>query len=127
MTQEDIELLLWDLSARLVYGVVAYIDPCELKDGYSDHDTVKLTINDVNKIYDIIERGITVKPYLFPISSMTDEQEKEYRTTFVETGNQDTPLRITKETVEWLDKNMFDWRGLIPKGLALDATKLNVY
>ena len=127
LIQEDKNLLFSDIASKLRYGVVVYIDPCELKDGYSDHDTVKLTTKDVNKIYDIIERGVTVKPYLFPISSMTDEQEKEYRGTFVETGNKVTPLRITKETVEWLDKNMFDRNGLIEKGLALDATGLNIY
>ena len=116
-----------DIASRLRYGVVVYIDPCELKDGYSDHDTIKLTTNDVDKIYDIIERGVTVKPYLFPTSSMTDEQEKEYRATFIETGDKDVPLRITQETVEWLDKNMLDWNGLIPKGLGIDATGLNIY
>ena len=127
MTQEDKILLFSDISSKLRYGVVVYIDPCELKDGYSDNDTVKLTPKDVNKIYDIIERGVTVKPYLFPTSSMTDEQEKEYRATFEETGNKDIPLRITKETVEWWDKNMFDWLGLIPKGLAIDAIGKNIY
>lgn len=127
MAQEDKILLFSDISSKLRYGVVVYIDPCELKDGYSDHDIVKLTTEDVNKIYYIIERGVTVKPYLFPISSMTNEQEKEYRGTFEETGNKDIPLRITKETVEWLDKNMFDRFGLIPKGLAIDATYKNIY
>lgn len=127
MTQEEKSLLFRDIASRLRYGVVVYIDPCELKDGYSDHDTIKLTTNDVDKIYDIIERGVTVKPYLFPTSSMTDEQEKEYRATFIETGDKDVPLRITQETVEWLDKNMLDWNGLIPKGLGIDATGLNIY
>lgn len=127
MTQEDKILLFSDIFSKLRYGIVVYINPCELKDGYSNNDTVKLTQGDVNKIYDIIKRGVTVKPYLFPTSSMTDEQEKEYRATFEETSNKDIPLRITKETVEWLDKNMFDWLGLIPKGLAIDATGKNIY
>ena len=127
MTQEDKSLLSSDIASRLRYDVVVYIDPCEFKDGYSNHDTVKLTTEDVNKIYDIIERGVTVKPYLFPISSMTDEQEKEYRATFVETGNKDVPLKITQETIEWLNKNMFDWNGLIPEGMAINATGLNIY
>lgn len=108
MMQEDKSLIFHDICSRLFYGVIVYIDPYELNDGWCDIDTVKLTSQDVDKIYDIIERDVTVKPYLFPISTMSDKQEKEYRATFIETGNKDTPLRITKETVASLKKNMFD-------------------
>lgn len=127
MMQEDKSLMFHDICSRLFYGVIVYIDPYELNDGWCDIDTVKLTSQDVDKIYDIIERDVTVKPYLFPISTMSDKQEKEYRATFIETGNKDTPLRITKETVAWLKKNMFDWNGLIRKGFAIDATDKNIY
>ena len=64
-----------------------------------------------------------IKPYLFPMSSMTEEQKSQYnfyltRIVFA----YDASLLI-----DWLNKNHFDYRGLIRKGLALDATNLNVY
>ena len=61
------------------------------------------------------------KPYLFPLSSMTKEQEKEWLYTLSSDYN------ITYDTVDWLNKNHFDYRGLIEKGIAIDATKLNIY
>ena len=150
MTQEDKELLLKDLSARLLYGVkVALkrtncydsINKANEKDIYSfrtgrpleedhgQHDYYKVIVTDL-------------KPYLFPLSSMTDEQKKELRqmNAFINTfGNicfavcdeyghdiiptYEDAIRIT----DWLNKNHFDYRGLIEKGLALDATGLNIY
>ena len=61
------------------------------------------------------------KPYLFPLSSMTEEQEKEWLYTL------SSDYHITYDTVDWLNKNYFDYRGLIPMGLAIDATNLNIY
>ena len=52
---------------------------------------------------------------------MTEEQEKEWRYTLSSDGN------ITYETVDWCNKNHLDYRGLIPMGLANDATGLNIY
>ena len=62
-----------------------------------------------------------VKPYLFPLSSMTEEQRNDL-TKFVANG-------ITNENIvyDWFNKNHFDYRGLIPLGLANDATGLNIY
>ena len=62
-----------------------------------------------------------IKPYLFSLSSMTKEQEKEWLYTLSSDYN------ITYDTVDWLNKNHFDYRGLIEKGLAIDATGLNIY
>jgi hypothetical protein len=64
-----------------------------------------------------------VKPYLFPMSSMTEEQSKEFYETFHGSGNYDWTI----ETFDWLNKNHFDFRNLIPKGIAIDATGLNIY
>ena len=120
MTQEDKELLLKDLCARLPYGVIIQIKDwavldAELKIGHIN----RLQINDVE-----------LKPYLFPLSSMTDEEWEEYQKirmidwvhgdingTFINAGL----------IVDWLNKNHFDYRGLIEKGLAIDATGLNIY
>ena len=62
-----------------------------------------------------------IKPYLFPLSSMTEEQQINL-TKFVANG-------INGENIlyDWYNKNHFDYRGLIPMGLAIDATELNIY
>lgn len=130
MTQEQKELLLKDLCARLPYGVkVGTID----NDGSLENiwealwyniftEDIKLINSidiDADKIVDISE----VKPYLLPVESMTEEQEKEY----LNTCNGYCTYYWTEETFDWLNKNHFDYRGLIPMGLAIDATGLNIY
>lgn len=116
MTQEDKELLLKDLCARLPYGVIIQIKDwtvldAELKIGHIN----RLQINDVE-----------LKPYLFPLSSMTEEQSKEYHELIG--GMFGTSALINFEILEdFFHKNHFDYRGLIEKGLAIDATNLNIY
>ena len=61
------------------------------------------------------------KLFLRPMSSMNEEQNKEWLYTLSSDYN------ITYDTVDWLNKNHFDYRGLIEKGLAIDATGLNIY
>lgn len=65
-----------------------------------------------------------VKLYLFPLSSMTEEQKLEL--TAIKTY---VSLNKNKEYLlfDWLNANHIDWRGLIPSGLAIDATNLNIY
>ena len=76
------------------------------------------------------------KPYLFPLSSMTEEQEREYNTLrdFVYTHHyeyedivEDMGLYDNWRSIDYLNANHFDYRGLIEKGLAIDATGLNIY
>jgi hypothetical protein len=126
MTQKNIELLLKDLSCRIPHSVIVNVN------GISN---VKLTsvswygevgVDDGSTyLYPISE----IKPYLFPMSSMTEEQEIEYDATFAtivyEDGRKDSAM--TYKTFDWLNKNHFDYRGLIPMGLAIDATGLNIY
>ena len=120
MTQEDKELLLKDLCARLPYKIA-------IEDEYGD--TLYLDYKDVhleNYVYKILEGNI--KPYLFPMSSMTEEQKKElssfdpFKTDEVKTLG-DWAICL----VEFYNKHHFDYYGLIPKGLANDATGLNIY
>lgn len=119
MTQNEKDLLLKDLCGRFPYGV---------KLQFSHIITSPAILKGINK--DFIECDIAVcelediKPYLFPMSSMTEEQKKEYKQTTICDGI----LTIwTTSTYDWLDANHFDYRGLIGKGLAVDATGKNIY
>ena len=127
MTREEKDLLLKDLCARLPYGVKCYISEANdtsilsavLEDG---ENTLFNFWEDSRKIQYWHQLYISeFKPYLFPISSMTEEQEKEWLYTLSSDGN------ITYDTVDWCNKNNFDYRGLIPMGLAIDATGKNIY
>ena len=123
MTQEDKELLLKDLCARLPYNVICQVEFRENRKYTSKvmllsgifTDEAYFTTKD-GSIY-----SNEYKPYLFPLSSMTEEQKKKWFYTLSSDYN------ITYDTVDWLNKNHFDYRGLIDKSLALDATGLNIY
>lgn len=121
MTPEQKGLLLKDLCARLPYGVKVLYDNQvkELQYIEAVYNEVKLLDYTMNYTVDIEE----VKPYLFPLSSMTEEQNLEYLRTCMG-GNAYVP---TLASFEWLNKNHFDYRGLIPTGLAIDATGKNIY
>ena len=113
MEQKDKELLLKDLCARLPYGVKVKTNNINiLKLG--THTRVGEYVTDV------IE---PCKPYLFPLSSMTDKQQYEFLSTCI--GYCD--YYWTEETFDWFNKNHFDYRGLIEKGLAIDCIGLNIY
>ena len=161
MTQEEKELLIKDLCARLDTNLVCSIHRTddegvgyrdEILHGYCKGDIwyefyfredCSVGIDNVSKI----------KPYLFPLSSMTEEEAKELSILY---GIKDIlSINITDEyidfkvddgfcsferktiwyneiissteTFDWLNKNHFDYRGLIEKGLAIDATGLNIY
>ena len=141
MTREDKELLLKDICARLTYGIkAAYYEVEEECETWDEIEGVTLC-EDFGGYVDIGQYSLPIeciKPYLFPMSSMTEEQKKyitdkwgineefdfeidhncgEY---FVELGD-------TVDFIDWLNKNHFDYRGLIPMGLAIDVTSLNIY
>ena len=126
MIKKDKELLLKDLCARSLYNVkVLYNNKVFNVDYISAiYEEIKLDIPDDYTI-DISE----VKPYLFPLSSMTDEEKLEYRKTqWVYQADYCAPEYFDDlESYDWLNKNHFDYRGLIEKGLAIDATGLNIY
>ena len=153
MTQDDV-LLLKDLCARLPYGVIG---KCELDASYdTPFDTIFQTHKFDAVVYGLNEDLLLVTPlienedeqnfaeeevadgvdlldftpYLFPLSSMTEEEWEDYQKirmidwvqgdingTFINAGS----------IVDWLNRNHFDYRGLIEKGLAIDATGLNIY
>ena len=122
MTQEEKDLLLKDLCARLPYGVKVfyeYVDNLNKKTyGYS------LTLN-TWCIDEMKAEKAVVKPYLFPLSSMTEEQKKEYQY-ITERWMYDSSYSIS-DSIDWLNKNHFDFRNLIGRNLAIDCTNLNIY
>ena len=102
MTQEDKELLLKDLCARLPYGVKIH---------KVLYEATTLNERDI----EAFRKGIDdmLIPYLRPMSSMTEEEEIYYNTVY-------TRLKFY-EKEDWLNAHHFDYRGLIEKGLAIEA------
>lgn len=128
MIQEDKELLLRDLCARVLYGIKAsYYGVEEACETWDEIDCVTLDGYVGIGQYSLpIER---IKPYLFPLSSMTEEEKEEYcqlqqRVIYNSNGviNED----VTKY-INWCYKKHLDINNLIPMELAIDATGLNIY
>lgn len=136
MTQTEKELLLRDLCARLPYSIKAsYYGADEECETWDEVDGVAFDYVEIGQYSLPIER---IKPYLFPLSSMTEEQKKYISNKWgineefdfeidPNWGEYFVELGYTVEFVDWLNKNHFDYRGLIDKSLALDATGLNIY
>ena len=112
MTQEDKELLIKDLCARLPYKVKVCL--------YGKETCILMGI-DGNEVYLDVDsdsfRIESIKPYFRPMSSMTEQEWKEYR---------DINCCLTKDCdawdeIDWLNAHHFDYRGLIPMNLALEA------
>jgi hypothetical protein len=124
MTQEDKELLLKDLCARLPYGVI-----CKSK-SYRNilFDSTHISLIESEEI----------KPYLHPMSSMTEDEKNELKEYlgaeevdctgfgYIEGGTLEDyvssiPYTLCSYVINWLNANHFDYHGLISKGLALKA------
>ena len=125
MTQEDKELLLKDLCARLPYGVkyMDILNPDEHPSTIQSIDNCGLVMANDGFSHEIEN----IKPYLFPLSSMNDEQTEEL-IKLINTGqNDNNEFMRSLCRIEFYHINHFDYRGLIPMGLAIDATGLNIY
>ena len=125
MTKEDKELVFKDLSARLPYHVRVKV---WLKDGTTEEGILDLEHNygDVLRDAFYYNKIVDIKPYLRTMSNMTEEERKEYNDIVKNTIEfYDCPkseeICFFIIPIEWLNKKMFDYRGLIPKGLALEA------
>lgn len=135
MTQEQKNLLMRDLCARLPYGII-----CE--DGYGNvleligieiPNTATFKCSDKTFCTTDLDK---CKPCLYPLSSMTEDQRNEYNSLkrevpvfHYEYGDivEEVDLCETVESIDYLYKNHFDCNDLIPLGLAIDATNLNIY
>lgn len=139
MTKDDMMLLMHDMCSRVPYGVVVntlfgdftltgvyrswYMGSCSLR---MTTDCVDLrdcavagdcgeTRPDPGKHNDIPVTGGT-RPYLIPLESMSDARRAEYTRLAADTGS---PWLLTA----WLERNFYDFNGLVGKGLALPATE----
>ena len=143
MTQENKELLLKDLCARLPYNVICQV---EFKENGKYNSKVMLLSGIFTDDAYFTTKGGSIysneyKPYLFPMSSVTKEQLFEVQEILgkneieIEDGflhiidserNTITYLEILA-VLEWFYKNHFDINNLISMKLAIDATNLNIY
>ena len=125
MIQEHRELLLKDLSARLSYHVRLKV---WLKDGTAEEGVLDLKHNygDVLRDAFYYKEIIDIKPYLFPLSSMTEEQSNVYHE-LIKVMFGTSALINFEVLTDFLNSNHLDYRGLSEKSLALDATNLNIY
>lgn len=121
MTQEEKELLLKDLCARLPYGVKAHIEHDTFYDEIEPYDGTV----DTNTINDLLHNEkLEVRPYLRPMSSMTREEKAYWKYHHRVVGDGIFAIGDTFcifECFEWLNSHHFDYGGLIIKGLALEA------
>ena len=133
MIQKEKDLLLKDLCARLPYKPIVQIDDCGIWNlrGIDHDDSDELRDRVIvwhGKNYPSSKSSFPIidcKPYLFPLSSMTEEQKQEYQY-ITERWMYDSSYSKS-DSIDWLNKNHFDYRGLIERGLAIDATNLNIY
>ena len=109
MSAEDKDLILRDICARLPYNII-------VRDEYGDYIEVNIYTANLEHLIDRVSTGI-VKMVLRPLSSMTEEEAEEYCNNVTDIGS----------GVDWLNKNMFDFRGLIPKDLAISTEEFNPY
>ena len=140
MTQEQKSLLLKDLCARLPYGVICYYNCVTSYDDMVIHKAncngplegiVPMSNGNIGFMVGTDKINALqgdIKPYLRPMSSMTEEEKKEYSTFQYKITLQTHEYKeLNKETfseyLDWLNAHHFDYRGLIEKGLALEATE----
>ena len=119
MSQEDKKLLLTDLCGRLPYGVI-----CLMHKANGNDCNISIVGGDIDLFS---HQFINIKPYLRPMSSMTEEEEKEYIN--IDNLSYTCPMDYahfpTFKRIDWLNAHHFDYRGLIERGLAIAVTEEN--
>lgn len=117
MTQEDKQLLFKDLCARLpYYPKCEMIDELRVVNNEKDPSYISSLFPKHIELFSY-HNNFTIKPYLRPMSSMTDDEEEEYRKINL--------FGTHWGFVDWCNKKHFDYRGLIQLGLAIEVTKDN--
>ena len=120
MDTKNKELLLKDLNARLPYGVKIELTWWVMGEGIGINTT--LGPECIEELLNDEDGDTEIKPYLFPMSSMTEEEKEEYCQLQQRVVNED----VTK-CINYCYKKHLDINNLIPIGLAIDATNLNIY
>ena len=115
MTEEDKQLLFKDLSARLPYGVMVLVKGEKYFNETNEPYIVTLSFG----TYLFDDEDITLVPYLRSMSSMTEEEKEEYEL-LIDCSDY-TYFKTSDKVIDWLNAHHFDYRGLIEKGLALEA------
>ena len=137
MTEEEKDLLIKDLCSRLPYEVKVHAKYTDLGETIEVDGIVKMIDADgvvgIEVMYDTGSAWTyvqidDVEPYLFPMPSMTEEQDKEFALLQTSPGQEGFLYAWNCATMmKWLIENNFDYNGLIPRGLAKDATGTNIY
>lgn len=122
MTQEDKELLLKDLSSRLPYGVKIELTWWVMGEGTCINTT--LEPDQIEQLLNDKDGDTEIKPYLRPMSTMTEEEKKELGRISCE-GNIEHKYGIFYKSQDYLNSIHVDYRGLIPKGLAIEVNDKN--
>jgi len=130
MAQEVKELLIIDISGRTPYGLKCKVDntipPCPSAEDYKNGnvvDIIDVTGIDADKEYEgVFDKDgdcalVKVRPYLRPMSSMTEDEKKEYDELLSQFGVVEY-YKASAALTDWLNRNMFDYRGLIDLGIA---------
>ena len=129
MTQEEKEQLLQDLCSRLPYGVKIELTWWVMDEGTCINTTLKP--DHIEQLLNDEYGDTEIKPYLRQMSSMTEEEKlqlskyacigEDLNGEFID----EVQRKDCAAYIDWLNKNHFDYRGLIPKGLAIEVTEEN--
>ena len=131
MDSKYIDIIYKELSARMIYGLKVQVtdelftfDKMHMGIGmlYTDYYRQPLETPDI--ILSGCFYGNDIKPYLFPLSSMTPKQKAELAHL---TADIDDIFEQVLTEIEFYHKHHIDYRGLIEMGLAIDATGLGIY
>ena len=146
MDNKHINIIFKELSARMPYGVKVQCDDYlftfdenHMGIGMLYTDYYGNPTDETKIILSGCFYGNNIKPYLFPLTAMTEEQCVEFNQVSgldadldsIKRGEVsligDIAIDCLYDAIDWFNKNHFDYRELIPLGLAIDATNLNIY
>ena len=146
MDSKYIDIIYKELSARMIYGLKVQVndelftfDKMHMGIGMLYTDYYRQPLESPDIILSGCFYGNNIKLYLYPLSSMTEEQCEEFKMVSGLDADLDSIRRgefsligdiaidCIVDAIDWFNKNHFDYRELIPLGLAIDATGLGIY